>query len=39
MGIIETIITAAIVVLAGAATLIVLAMYAAEAVRKTWRRR
>jgi len=38
MGIIGTIITATIVVLAASVTAIVLAMYAAEAIRKNWRR-
>lgn len=39
MGIIEGIIAGAVLVLAGAATAIVLTMYAAEAVRKVWRRK
>ena len=39
MGIIKTIVGGTALVLAGAATLIVLAMYAAEAVRKVWGKR
>lgn len=39
MGIIESIVLGTIITLSGAATLIILAMYAAEAVRKTWGRK
>lgn len=39
MDIFETVLMAAVVVLAGAATMIVLCLYAAEGVRKVWRRR